>query len=180
MADAKQQSDAWLNPSAALNRFDLPQQTLTALAPQARQRVRYGFHIGNLGLLIDADTVSEVLEQTAIYPIPHTPGWLAGLINLRGNLVPVFDLKRLFELEHRRKAKRHLLVLDRGETTVAILIDNLPQATDLSHKLSRLPPLPDVLQPHVASAYAHNNSVWLELDHRSLFESLRSKIKTTA
>lgn len=179
MADPTQEDGDWLSPSAALNRFNLPQESITVLAPQKRQRVRYGFHIGNLGLLIGADTVSEVLEQTAIYPIPHTPRWLSGLINLRGNLVPVFDLKRFFELGHKTAARQHLLVLDRGETTVATLIDGLPQAASLNRKLSRLPPLPQVLQTHVSSAFVDNGSVWLEFDHRNLFQSLRNKIEET-
>ncbi len=163
----------WLNPSAALNRFKPPPGVTASIATAERQRARYGFRVGGIGLLVGQDTVSEVMEQTPVYPLPNTPSWMLGLVNLRGNLVPVFDLKRFLELEDGADLeKRRLLILDQSDKAVGVLIDGLPRVANTSHTLLRLPPLPAVLQAHVAKAYVQDNLVWLEFDHQGFFRAL--------
>lgn len=171
----------WLNPSAALDRFKPPPGMVTGAAPVERQRARYGFRLGAIGLLIGQDTVSEVLEQTPVYPLPNTPSWVLGLVNLRGNLAPVFDVKRFLELEDDDdREKRRLLILDQGDKAVGILIDGLPRLAFISRALSRLPPLPVALQAHVAKAYMQEDVVWLEFDHQGFFKALVGDIAGTA
>jgi twitching motility protein PilI len=179
MKDRQQESEQWLSPSAALNRFNLPQGSVIDIAHQEDQRVRYGFRIGDLGLLIGADTVSEVLEKTPIFAIPRTPAWLTGLLNLRGNLVPVFDLKLFLRLQHESDQKRYVLVLDRGDTTVATLIEGLPQGVAATRKLTRLPPLHPTLQAHTSVAYVNQEAVWLEFDHKGFFQSIGNQLSKT-
>jgi twitching motility protein PilI len=167
----------WLSPSAALNRFKPPRGIATGIAPVERQRARYGFQIGDIGLLIGQDTSSEVLERAPVYPLPKAPTWLLGLVNLRGNLVPVFDVKPLLELEgDDAQDKRRLLILGGGDKAVGIMIDGLPQLAATNNALSRLPPLPAALRPYVAKAYVRDNAVWLEFDHYGFFGSLGERM----
>jgi len=170
-------SRRWLNPSAALSRFKPPSGVATGIASVERQRARYGFRVGGISLLVGQDTVSEVLEQTLIYPLPNTPPWMLGLINLRGNLVPVFDVKRFLDLEDSAdQDKRRLLVFDQGDKAVGILIDGLPRIATTGHALSRLPPLPTALRTHVTKAYAQDDVVWLEFDHQGFFRALGERM----
>ncbi len=163
----------WLSPGAALSRFKAPRGMATGIAPVERRRERYGFLIGDMHFLIAQGTASEVLDQTAVYPLPNTPPWLMGLINLRGNLVPVFDARPFLDLtENVGQRKRWLLILDRGDKAGGLFIDGPPQATTPGQALSRLPPLPEVLRPHVGKAYVRDDVVWLEFDHKNFFQSL--------
>ena len=169
----------WLSPIQALNRFSLPEQTITkSLPPVVNPQLRYGFRIGSIGLLIQPHTLSEALERTTVFPIPNTVEWLKGLINLRGNLVPLFDLKPLLEMEMERKSreKTMTLILDEGERAVGISIDGLPQAPDLSRGLQRLPPLPTILRDFVTASYVKDGLIWLEFDHRAFFEALVTRL----
>lgn len=169
----------WLNPSAALNRFKPPRGMGIGIASVERQRARYGFRIGGIGLLVGQDTVSEVLEQVPVYPLPNTPSWLVGLVSLRGNLVPVFDVKQFLELEDdKTQEKRRLLILDHGEKAVGVLIDGLPRVAVTKQALPRLPPLPAALRAHVTQAYVQDDIVWLEFDHQGFFEALGQHIGT--
>lgn len=165
----------WLSPSAALRRFNPPSgMTVGTVAAVERQRVRYGFRIGDIGLLIGQDTSSELLERVPIYPLPKAPAWLLGLINLRGNLVPVFDMWPLLELEHGGDAQdqRRLLILGRSNDAVGLMISSLPQLAATRHVITRLPPLPSVLRPYVAKAYLQDEAVWLEFDYAGFFGAL--------
>jgi twitching motility protein PilI len=170
------QQDEWLSPSVALSRFKPSSDLVEGIAPEF-QRNRYGFRIGGFGLVIDVNTTSEVIDQLPIYSIPNAPSWLLGLINLRGNLVPVFDLRILLNVEKENDQKRRLLILGQGEKAVAIPINNLPEPPNLSRTLPRLPPLPAILRDHISAAYVEQNFIWLEFQYHSFFQSLAAQMK---
>jgi len=140
---------------------------------------RLGFRIGNLGLLIGQRAVSELLDIPQICPLPFTSSWLLGLINLRGNLVPVFDLFNLLKFQTDTKKKQKLLILDKGETAGGIIINELPEHLSFSvnDELSNLPPLPDIIQPYATSGYEKNNQLWFNFEHLAFFKSLATKLK---
>lgn len=52
------------------------------------------FTLGREIFALDIGTVREVLELTSITKIPRTPGFMRGVINLRGHAVPVVDMRR--------------------------------------------------------------------------------------
>ncbi len=170
------QKHKWFSPSVALNRFNPPKGIVSGIQAVERKRVRYGFRLGTLGLLIGSSVISEIVEKASIYPLPQTPAWFLGLINVRGNLVPVFDLKIRLELDYPTGSKQWILILDRGEKAVGMLIDELPKTPDVERRLSRLPPLPVLLRPCVSQAYIDNGIIWLEFDHRSFFKSLAGQM----
>ena len=109
---------------------------------------RFGFQVGDIGLLVPTGMRSELVEETEIYPLPTTPTWFPGLINLRGGLVPVFDLRRLFKIDDLAGRKPGLLVLNTGTEAVSVLIDSLPLPVDIDLPLEQPPPLPKILSEH--------------------------------
>ena len=82
--------------------------------------------MGGIGLLIRPDCISEVVKPPPIHPIPNTPAWLSGILNLRGNLVPAFDLALMLD-ESVAYERPLLLVIDRGEWAAGVKIDGFPQ-----------------------------------------------------
>jgi len=54
------------------------------------------FTLDNGVYALDIASVREVLEMTAITRVPRTPEFMRGVINLRGNAVPVVDMRRKF------------------------------------------------------------------------------------
>ena len=166
-----------LPPSQALNRFQLPTELVVGDTTFSFERIRYGFPLSDssgFGLLIDSDTPSEVIDPQTIFPLPNTPDALLGLINLRGNLVPIFDFQSLLNIatEQENETDRRILILGSGDRAVGILIEHLPDVPDLSHKLNRLPPLPANLAEHVSAAYSSDGFIWLDFQHHSFFRSL--------
>ena len=80
------------------------------------------FKLGNETFATDVAKVREVLDLTTITSIPRTPDFMAGVINLRGSVVPVVDLRLCFEMsktEHTRNTCIVVVeVLLEGESTV--------------------------------------------------------------
>lgn len=162
----------WMLPSAALNRFEPPAGMVIAEIVE-KDIGRYGFKIGTLGLLIQPGCGSEVMQMPTIWTLPGAPPWLLGLINLRGNLVPVFELRQVLGLEQQAKDMKPLvLVFEQGDKAVGVVIDDFPKPLIALSPLPHLPKLPTVLAGHVRKGYVKDEMIWLEFDQNSFFEEL--------
>jgi twitching motility protein PilI len=165
--------ERWLSPTEALDRFRLPDGAAFDRTKSAPRQVRYGFRVASLNFLIRPRIVSEVMAMIPIARVPNSPPWLLGLINLRSNLVPVFDLALICALERQQEEQEPwILVLDKGESAVALLIDGQPEALSRMSPLSHLPSLPTALRSAVTGGYTANEDLWLELDHQAFFSAL--------
>ena len=101
------------------------------------------FKLGNEVFGIDVAKVREVLDFTAITAIPRTPEFMSGVINLRGSVVPVVDLRLCFQMSKTERTRNTCIVvvevLLEGEATViGALADSVEEVIDLE---------PDQIQP---------------------------------
>src|ERR1700692_3300582 len=101
------------------------------------------FKLGDEVFATDVAKVREVLDLTTITKIPRTPEFMSGVINLRGNVVPVVDLRLCFEMSKTEKTVNTCIVvaevLLEGESTViCALTDSVEEVIDLE---------PDQIQP---------------------------------
>jgi twitching motility protein PilI len=170
-------SSQWLTPTAALGRV-VPTARLTR-GEQTDERavVRYGYRVGDIGLLVGERADCEVIPAPRIVRIPTTPRWLLGVANLRGGLVPLFDLRTLFELPAGDAGDDCFgLIFDRGEHAVGVLVTQNPVSLTRLEPLSQPPPLPAVIRDFVANALHQGEAIWLEFDHRRFFESIAQRM----
>lgn len=166
----------WMLPTAALDRFEPPQKTVIAAAVK-KEVVRYGFKIGSLGMLIQLGCGSEVMQMPTIWSLPGAPPWFLGLINLRGNLVPLYELRTILGVGARASnEKPQVLVFDQGDKAVGILIDDFPKPLAGLSQLAHLPQLPTSLTGHVRVGYVKDEMIWLEFDQNSFFEELTRQV----
>ncbi|MEW6264972.1 MAG: chemotaxis protein CheW [Thermodesulfobacteriota bacterium] len=85
---------------------------------------------------LDINQVREVLDYTTVTRVPQTPRFVRGVINLRGSVVPVVDLKLKFGLgETGKTADTRILIveinLDNEETVLGALADSVKEVIDL-------------------------------------------------
>lgn len=64
---------------------------------------------------IETSFVQEVSPFKDLTPLPCTPPFLLGIVNVRGRIVPVLDLKRFFELPEKGINDLHRIILVKGE-----------------------------------------------------------------
>ena len=103
------------------------------------------FNLGDEVFAIDVSQVREVLDFTAVTRIPRTPDFMSGVINLRGNVVPVVDLRLCFEMSRTQKTVNTCIVvaemLVEGEpTVVGALADSVEEVIDLEPEQIQPPP----------------------------------------
>jgi twitching motility protein PilI len=135
----------------------------------------FGIHIAELGLLVSKDSYCEVLDKIHVNALPNVHPWLSGIINLRGNLIPVFDLLLMLEEGTAdNKKKRRLMVIGQGDKAAGLWIDGFPEIKDSEcfQPLNELPVLPQLLQRFVASGYREKGQVWIDVKFEELFKAL--------
>ncbi|MCK4666739.1 purine-binding chemotaxis protein CheW, partial [Candidatus Dependentiae bacterium] len=75
--------------------------------------------------ILDAREVKRILPLT---PIPRTPDWILGVVNLRGIVFPVVDLKKRLKIEANVNYPpnlRRIIVIEIGETRIGLLVDKI-------------------------------------------------------
>lgn len=101
------------------------------------------FCIGEQEFCIDVKTVREIRGWTPATPIPHAPSYLKGVINLRGAIMPVIDLRNRLGLGVTVPETRHVIVVVECQDRLAgILVDAVSETFTVSR--DHLQPTPDL------------------------------------
>lgn len=93
----------------------------------------------------DVAKVREILELTSITKVPQTPDFMRGVINLRGSVVPVIDLRLNFGMECTEQTVNTCIIVVEvnlsGETLVlGVLADSVQEVVEMEPELIEPPP----------------------------------------
>ena len=67
----------------------------------------------------------EVIQYVPPTKVPFVPDYIAGVINRRGGLLPVFDLKQLFHIQSTPAEYTHIILIAYNNMTVGVLADSI-------------------------------------------------------
>jgi purine-binding chemotaxis protein CheW len=101
------------------------------------------FSLGEESFALDVAHVREILEFTTVTKVPRTPEFMRGVINLRGSVVPVMDMRVKFNLSLTEKTVDTCIIvvevsLDGEETILGALVDSVQEVFELE---------PDQIEP---------------------------------
>ena len=84
------------------------------------------FRVGEHSFAVDSGCVAEVLHAARLTPVPLAPEAIAGLLHLRGRIVPVIDVRRRLGLPAAAaETPRTNLVIQLGEDSYSLLVDEV-------------------------------------------------------
>ena len=82
------------------------------------------FLLGNEHYGIESDAIREVFALKEITWLPAAPDFVLGIVNVRGQVLPVMDLRRIFDLPEKGLSDLNkVIVVEYGETQVGVLAD---------------------------------------------------------
>ena len=117
-------------------------------APASTSRELIAFRIGEQEFCVDIMAVREIRGWTRATPLPRAPGYMKGVINLRGAVLPIVDLGARFGLTTSEPTARHVIMVARiGGRTVGLLVDAVSDIIQLTDE--QVQPTPDVASDHV-------------------------------
>ena len=110
------------------------QQKLDNVAEQSKKREEETvFHLVTFNLLreefgIEIGSVQEIIRATDITPVPGAPSHVRGVINLRGKIIPVVDLRKRLGLPVADTSDaQRIIVVELGEKRIGMLVDSVSQ-----------------------------------------------------
>ncbi len=101
---------------------------------------------------IEIKYVTEIIGIQTITVIPELPAYVKGIINLRGKIIPVIDVRRRF----RKKAKEYndrtcIIIVDIKELSVGLIVDSVAEVITIPEK--------DIVDPPQFSGEANNRYI---------------------
>jgi purine-binding chemotaxis protein CheW len=95
------------------------------------------FKLGDEIYALDISKVREVLDFTTVTKVPRTPDFMRGVINLRGSVVPVVDLRLKFGMAATEKTVNTCSIItevtvDNDTTVLGALADSVQEGIDLA------------------------------------------------
>ncbi|MFP4465878.1 MAG: chemotaxis protein CheW [Candidatus Goldiibacteriota bacterium] len=103
------------------------------------------FFLQNEEFAFDIMKVVEIIRHKNITKVPTAPLFIEGVINLRGKIIPVIDLRKRFKLPEteREKANRIIIVELRKKQLVGVIVDRVSHV--LSVKEEEIMPAPSAI-----------------------------------
>lgn len=99
------------------------------------------FRLGNEEYSVDILSVQEIIRHMDLTRVPKAPEFVDGVINLRGKVIPVLDLRKRFGLEAGEKTNEtRIIVVDINDKTVGFKVDAVSEVLRLSADTVEPPP----------------------------------------
>lgn len=81
---------------------------------------------------VDIQQVREIIRVPEVTRVPRTPDFVEGVINLRGSVIPVLDLRKRFRLPAgEADRERRIVVVEMGEQTLGVIVDAVSEVLRL-------------------------------------------------
>lgn len=112
--------------------------------------------------------VQEINRMTDITKIPRAPYHLEGIVNLRGNVIPALDLRKLFKLEEKKATdSTRIIIVDVNNKRTGIIVDSVSEVISFEKRI--IESTPDILSSGVDSdciegVAKYNNRMIMILD----------------
>jgi purine-binding chemotaxis protein CheW len=95
------------------------------------------FHLGEEEFAIQVQKVREIMGVQDITQVPQTPPYVKGVINLRGKVIPVIDLRLKFTMPAKEYTHRTCIIVvqisgDRGTQLMGIVVDGVAEVVQVA------------------------------------------------
>lgn len=144
---------------------------------QGNKWLGIGFRLGQHRFVIDIKDLEEILTESVYTKVPIVKPWLKGVANMRGHLLAVIDLCKLFNIatESSYKQRRVMAVKkDQESGYVGFFVDAVfgMQHFSTDNALDLLPTIPDELRPFVSGVYENEQCKWFVFNTRAFINSM--------
>jgi purine-binding chemotaxis protein CheW len=142
-----------------------------------------GFRIGRETFGLPISQVHEIVRPPEITNVPHAPEYVEGVMNLRGRIVPVIDLRKRFgggSEETSRKTR--VLVVNVDSRAVGLLVDSASEVLRISEAQIEPPPnvFTDDATNYVTGVAKYQGRLIILVDLKRILESGELRLPAAA
>lgn len=125
-----------------------------------------GFEVGGVPYAVDIQRVREILRPLPTLPLPHVPMTVVGVVDHRGDVVPIIDLRIRFGLPPRTGREVRWIIVSRGARLSGLVVDRVTEVFGAGNPASREVPEIETGQEArgIVGAYSHRGRLVFVLD----------------
>lgn len=141
------------------------------------------FRLGSGEYAIDIMQAKEIIKMEKITLIPNAPDFVEGVINLRGNIIPIIDLKKRFNLEETEGYKNTgIIIVKIEDVDMGIIIDSISKVVSISNSDIQPPPpmLSGIGQKYIKGVGKLEDKLLVVLDLEKLFTTDEEEEETAS
>jgi purine-binding chemotaxis protein CheW len=90
------------------------------------------FFLGNEEYGVEILRVQEIIGQLPITRVPRTPAFIRGVVNLRGKVIPIVDLRTKFTLPETETAETCIIVVAIRGVHIGVVVDRVSEVADIA------------------------------------------------
>ncbi len=136
------------------------------------------FSIGEDLYAIPVEMLTEIIILQKIFPVPTTPPHVLGVINLRGNIIPIVDIRPALELSL-KAIPGQIAIMKYDSLNLGIVVDNVYEVVGVPESSVRILPAEEVNRNGKSSSrffkgvIQRKSGVALLLDIKQIFEEIK-------
>ena len=136
------------------------------------------FKLGDEIFALDVAEVREILDFTTVTKVPRTPAFMRGVINLRGSVVPVMDLRLKFGMSATEQTVNSCIIvvemsMEGDQVVIGVLADAVQEVIDMEPE--QIEPAPRIgtklNMEFILGMGKHNGAFMMILDIDKIFDS---------
>ncbi len=129
------------------------------------------FNIDNMEYSVSLAMVLEIIQTRNITHLPHLAPYIKGIINLRGKIVPVIDVRLKFGIEEKPMDDQTCIIIAEVKNMqIGLIVDTVSEVVTVDkNKLSIPPATKEMSAWYVDSVTERNNKVVLNINLEKLF-----------
>jgi purine-binding chemotaxis protein CheW len=89
------------------------------------------FSLDNVTYGVNVSQVREVKNFEGVTPVPYAPVYVRGVTNLRGEVIPVLDLRKRFEIADNKAESSNIMIIVQDKNPVGIVVDSVMEVLTL-------------------------------------------------
>ncbi len=138
------------------------------------QKQFVGFILGKEEYGIDIMDVREVIDYREITKIPQLPESIEGVIDLRGDVIPIIDLRKKFKIEP-KKGEEKILIAKLDDRIIGLVVDAVTEVFQIEKVLTPPKTIKAVAKEYLTGVAKKDDKLILVIDVKKILEDFEKK-----
>lgn len=125
------------------------------------------FHVRDEEFGVPIEEIQEIIKVNNITPIPDTPAFIKGIINVRGDIVTTIDMKVRFDIRGKKTSNaRHILITKQNDSLFGMMVDEVTEVLRINENEIKPPPamIAEIEKDYVKGIVVYEERLLIILD----------------
>lgn len=98
------------------------------------------FSLGAEKYAVNIAVIKEIIRPLKITPLPGSPGFIEGVISIRGEVIPVIEMRKRFDVQGEREAPPRMIIVKVEDQWVGMIVDSVTEVIRIPANEIKAPP----------------------------------------